>query len=74
MKKQYYSEDELVEKVQYGEMDMVGYVTHHSEEWDEEYDEFCRERQLDPDDEKSADAFLGYKDDLLTKAHEGGEI
>lgn len=74
MMKQYFSEDELVEKVQSGEMDMVGYVTHHSKEWDEEYEEFCRERQLDPDIEKSADAFLEYKDNLLTQAHEEGNI
>lgn len=40
----YYSEDILVEKMQRGEYDWLDYVNHFSEEWQDEYEEYCRER------------------------------
>lgn len=66
MMKQYYEEGELVEKLQAGEINMHGYVTHHSKEWDEEYDEFCRENDFDPEDETAAELFMDYKDEQLS--------
>lgn len=74
MMKQYYTEEELVDKVQKGEINMLGYVTHHSREWDEEYDEFCQLEGLDPEEESSAEDFMRYKDEQLTHAHEEGEV
>lgn len=74
MMKQYYPEEELVDKVQRGEMNMQGYVTHHSKEWDEEYEEFCQSEGLDPEEESSAEDFMAYKDAQITQAHVEGEI
>ena len=42
----YYPEDELVQKVQSGEYGWLDYINHHSPEWQEEYTEFCNERNL----------------------------
>lgn len=74
MKKQYFEEDELVQMVQSGAMGMHGYVTHHSREWDAEYAGFCEEHGLDAETESAADAFLSFKDDQLTEAHQEGEF
>jgi len=74
MFKQYFEEDELVQKVQSGEMTMHGYVTHHSKAWDDEYADFCREQGLDPEEEVSAEDFLQFKDALLSQAQEEGNL
>ena len=39
----YYSEDILVEKMQRGEYNWLDYINHFSEEWQDEYEEYCRE-------------------------------
>ena len=49
----YYPEDELVQKVQSGEYGWLDYINHHSPEWQEEYTEFCNERNLVVNDLKS---------------------
>lgn len=72
--KQYFEEDELVQMVQSGRMDMHGYVTHHSREWDDEYALFCEEQGLDSTAESAAEAFLSYKDGQLTEAHLQGDL
>lgn len=74
MNKQYFEEDVLVEKVQSGEMNVLDYVTHHSKMWDEEFAEFCQERNLEADAVGSAEQFLQYKDELMCKAHIDGNI
>ena len=72
--KPYYDEDVLVEKVQNGEMDMVGYVTHHSQEWEDEYGSYCRDNNLDMTREDSALSFLDRKDRELQEAMEEGYL
>ena len=44
----YYSEDELVEKIQSGEYSWLDYVNHHSEEWQNEYQAWCLENGIKP--------------------------
>lgn len=72
-KKEYFTEDELVEKYQSGEFDWHDYVTHHSKEWDEEYAAFCKENDLKEGDSAALD-FLGYKNAAMEKALEEGEL
>ncbi len=73
MKKEYFTEDELVEKYQSGEFNWLDYVTHHSKEWDKEYENFCNEKGLEANDSSALD-FLGYKNNLMEKAQEEGDL
>ena len=60
----YYPEDELVQKVQSGEYGWLYYINHHSSEWQEEYTEFCNERNLVVNEE-SAEDFIEWKGELV---------
>lgn len=60
----YYPEDELVQKVQSGEYGWLDYIKHHSPEWQEEYTEFCNERNLVVNEE-SAEDFIEWKGELI---------
>lgn len=60
----YYPEDELVQKVQSGEYGWLDYINHHSPEWQEEYTEFCNERNLVVNEE-SAEDFIELKGELV---------
>ena len=59
-----YPEDELVQKVQSGEYGWLDYINHHSPEWQEEYTEFCNERNLVVNEE-SAEDFIEWKGELV---------
>ena len=60
----YYPEDELVQNVQSGEYGWLDYINHHSPEWQEEYTEFCNERNLVVNEE-SAEDFIEWKGELI---------
>ena len=60
----YYPEDELVQKVQRGEYGWLDYINPHSPEWQEEYTEFCNERNLVVNEE-SAEDFIEWKGELI---------
>ena len=60
----YYPEDELVQKVQSGEYGWLDYINHPSPEWQEEYTEFCNERNLVVNEE-SAEDFIEWKGELV---------
>lgn len=60
----YYPEDELVQKVQSEEYGWLDYINHHSPEWQEEYTEFCNERNLVVNEE-SAEDFIEWKGELI---------
>lgn len=60
----YYPEDELVQKVQSGEYGWLNFINHHSPEWQEEYTEFCNERNLVVNEE-SAEDFIEWKGELV---------
>lgn len=60
----YYPEDELVQKVQSGEYGWLDYINHHSSKWQEEYTEFCKERNLVVNEE-SAEDFIEWKGELI---------
>lgn len=73
MKKEYFTEDELIDKFQNGEIGFLEYVTSYSKEWDKEFSEFLEERGLDANND-SAQKFLAYKDELMERAHEEGNL
>ena len=60
----YYPEDVLVEKVQSGEYGWLGYIIHHSPEWQEEYTAFCKEKDLIVNEE-SAEEFVDWKGEQI---------
>ena len=65
----YYTEDILVEKMQNGEYGWLDYVNHFSEDWQNEYEEYCKEHALCIGNE-SAEQFVKYKDELLEQGME----
>ena len=46
MRNKYYPEDELIAKLESGEFTWLDYVNHFSEEWQNEYQEYCEENNL----------------------------
>ena len=63
----YYTEDELVQKVQSGEFGWLDYVNHHSKQWRVEYCDYCVNNGLQMGEE-SAEAFVDYKGNQLEEA------
>lgn len=66
-KVKYYSEDELVQKIQSGEYGWLDFVNHHSREWVDEYEEFCRSHNLEISN-TSAEQFVNFKGKQLEEA------
>ena len=67
----FYSEDELIQMYQSNEINLVSFIDMHSQEWQNEYLEFCSNRNLEIN-ENSAEAFLDWKAELLDQAMESG--
>lgn len=63
----YYTEDDLVQKVQSGEYGWLDFVNHYSPEWQEEYEEFCRSHNLMVSN-SSAEQFVDFKGKQLEEA------
>ncbi len=63
----YYTEDDLVQKVQSGEYGWLDFVNHHSPEWQEEYEEFCGSHNLMVSN-SSAEQFVDFKGKQLEEA------
>ncbi len=66
-KVKYYSESELVQKLQNGEFGWLDFVNHYSKEWQEEYAEYCKQNNLAVGDD-SAHMFVDFKGEELEKA------
>lgn len=69
---QYYSEEELIEKMERKEFGWLDYVNHYSDEWQEEYARYCSEHDLTASNESAAE-FVRYKDNQLEAAMEAGD-
>ena len=67
----FYPEETLVEKVQSGVFGWLGYVTHHSKAWKQEYERYCRLREL-PMNDGTAWKFLKMKQEELEEAIANG--
>ena len=66
-KVKFYTEDELVQKMQSGEYGWLDFVNHHSQEWIDEYEEFCRSRNLMVSN-STAEQFVDHKGRQLEDA------
>lgn len=68
----FYPEETLVEKVQSGVFGWLGYVTHHSKTWKQEYKQYCILRELPMNDE-TARKFVQMKQEELEEAIVNGD-
>lgn len=68
----FYPEETLVEKVQSGVFGWLGDVTHHSKAWKQEYERYCRLREL-PMNDGTAEKFLQMKQEELEEAIANGD-
>ncbi len=68
----FYTEDTLIAKVQSGEYGWLDYVCHYSKEWKQEYEKYCRLRDLPMNDE-AALKFLEMKQEELETALTNGD-
>ena len=66
-KHRYYPEETLIDFVQRGLFSWVDYVKHYSEEWRNEFQEFCTKRHM-PMNNSTALAYITYREDLLEDA------
>ncbi len=68
----YEPEETLIEKKQSGEYGWKDYIRHHSRELNEEYERFCSQRHINPEEKTSAVMFLEHRDKQLEEALENG--
>ncbi|MCD8287890.1 MAG: hypothetical protein LUC18_03495 [Porphyromonadaceae bacterium] len=68
----YYPEEVLIEKMESGEYGWLDYVNHFSPEWQEEFAQRCRERNMEMND-GTAEQFVHFKNVQLEAAMENGE-
>lgn len=71
-KEKFYTEEELVEKIQNGEFNWLDYVNHYSREWKEEYRNYCESRGKNINDD-SASEFVEFKNGQLEASMENGD-
>lgn len=71
-KEKFYSEEELIEKYQNGDFNVLDVINHHSSEMKTEYSDFCKQHGLSID-ENSAEQFLDYRNEQFNKALENGD-
>ena len=68
----FYTEEELIEKMESGEFGWLDYVNHHTQAWKEEYIEYCDLNGLSIGND-SAEQFVHFKDEQLEAAMEDGD-
>lgn len=73
MKKKYFPEEELIEKIQKSEIGWLGYVTGFSKEWVEEFAAFLQEEGIEASDD-SAQRFLERKQQQMEQGLEEGNM
>lgn len=69
----FYPEDKLVQKYLDGEFNMLDVVNHHSDEWQNEYIDYCTAHQLDIS-QKSAELFVDFKGEEFAAALDRGDV
>ncbi len=72
MTKKFYPEEILIEKMESGEFDWLDYVNYHSQEWRDDFADYCKQRNL-PINNDSAEAFIRHKESELEEAICEGE-
>lgn len=72
--KDFYTEEEIIERKQNDVFGWFEYVYHYSPEWREDYMQFCEERGMDMKNEMNAKAYVFFRIDLEDEAHKTGDI
>ena len=57
------SEEQIVDKMQNGEMTYVEYINQHDEDFRDEYEQYCKDNGFDPQEEDSAISFIEMKEE-----------
>lgn len=70
MNKKYEPEAKLIEKVQSGEYGWKDYIKHHSPAMEQDYENFCKFRGLDPNEEESAEQYMEIQEKTFEEALE----
>ena len=68
MAKNYPNYDDLVQMYQDGDITAVDFVTQQSDEITAEYENFCKDEDLDRNSTNSAMAFMDYRADLFEES------
>ena len=66
----YYNEETLQDLLASEQIDHLAYIFHHSEEKKKEFEQFCKERNLQ-ENEQSAQQFFDYINDMEEHFHDG---
>ena len=65
-KKRFYSEENLIQRYQDGEITMLYFVKHHTLAWKKQYQQFCEDNEL-PQNEVSAELFYEQRTNDIEK-------
>lgn len=57
--------EQVMEAVQEGTMTYVEYINQYDEDVRDEYQQYCKDNGLDPEDEDSAMSFIEYREDEI---------
>lgn len=71
MESKVYTEDELVQMYQDGDITLVEFINMHSEQWQQEYARFCEDGHRNVDEDSAWD-FMQSKTEELERAMEEG--
>lgn len=66
----FYDEDRVIQIMQEEGKGWLFYVSHNTQELFEEYLDFCSDKELDPTEEDSADAFMEERERFFDEALE----
>jgi|GEM_PF-3354770 hypothetical protein len=61
-------EETTIEVMQEQQKGWLFYVTHNTPELFDEYEQYCKDENLDAENEESAKAFMDYRDQLFEEA------
>ena len=68
MAKNYPDYDTLREEFEAGNISAVDFVTQQSEDMTEDYNRFCKDENIDPYSESSAQAFMEFREELFEES------
>lgn len=71
MENKVYTEDELVQMYQDGDITLVEFINLHSEQWQQEYATYCEDGNRNVDEDSAWD-FMQFKAEELERAMEEG--
>lgn len=67
----FYTVEELEQLLYNGEISRLEFIRHHSEEWVNDFEKFCKEKNLEENDE-AAEKYFNHRLECEEKAHTDG--